>query len=66
MSTPITIVAGAAAQRLEAEAGPGLTIEVEAGTGTRESPSMLQQYVQPVTGQPALSHTSGPADRWYT
>ncbi len=48
MNDPITIVARAAAQRLEAEARPGLVAEVEAALAARESPSALPQYVDPV------------------
>lgn len=48
MSDPIAIVARAAAQQLEAEAGPGLVTEVEAVLATRESPSAPPQYVDPV------------------
>ncbi len=48
MNDPITIVARAAAQRLEAEARPGLVAEVEAALAARESPSAPPQYVDPV------------------
>ena len=48
MSDPIGIAARAAAQQLQAEAGPGLVAEVEAVLATRESPSAPPQYVDPV------------------
>jgi len=48
MSDPITIVARAAAQRLEAEDRPGLVAEVEAALAAREFPSAPPQYVDPV------------------
>ena len=49
MSDPIAIVARAAAQQLEAEAGPGLVTEVEAALATRESPSAPPQYLDPIS-----------------
>ena len=49
MSDPITIAARAAAQRLKAEAGPGLVAEVEAVLASRESPAAPPQYVDPVS-----------------
>jgi hypothetical protein len=48
MSDPIAIVARAAAQQLEAGAGPGLVSEVEAVLATRESPSAPPHYVDPI------------------
>ena len=49
MSDPITLVARAAAQRLEAEARPGLIAEVEAALAARETPvTPPPQYVDPV------------------
>lgn len=48
MTDPIAIVARTAAQRLEAEAGPGLVAEVEVVLATRDSPSAPPQYVDPV------------------
>jgi hypothetical protein len=49
MSDPVAVAARAAAQQLEAEAGPGLVAEVEAVLATRESPSAPPpQYVDPV------------------
>jgi hypothetical protein len=49
MTDPIASVARAAAQRLEAEAPPGLAIQVEAALAARESPSAPSQYVDPVS-----------------
>jgi hypothetical protein len=48
VSDPITTVARAAAERLEAEVGPGLVAEVEAVLATWESPSAPPRYVDPV------------------
>jgi hypothetical protein len=48
MSDPTAMVARAAAERLEAEAGPGLVTEVEAVLATRESPSAPPRYADPV------------------
>jgi hypothetical protein len=48
MSDPVAIVARAAAQQLEADAGPGLLAEVEAVLATGESPSAPSQYGDPV------------------
>ena len=48
MSDPVAIAARAAAQQLQAEAGPGLVAEVEAVLATRESPSAPPQYVDPI------------------
>ena len=48
MNDPVAVVAQAAAQQLETEAGPGLVAEVEAVLATRESPSAPPQYVDPV------------------
>ena len=48
MSDPTAMVARAAAERLEAEARPGLVTEVQAILATRESPSAPPQYVDPV------------------
>ncbi len=48
MNDPVGIAARAAAQQLQAEAGPGLVAEVEAVLATRESPSAPPQYVDPV------------------
>jgi hypothetical protein len=48
MSDTVAIAARAAAQRLQAEAGPGLAAEVEAVLATRDSPSAPPQYVDPV------------------
>jgi hypothetical protein len=48
MSDPVTVAARAAAQQLEAEAGPGLLAEVDAVLATRESQSAPPQYVDPV------------------
>jgi hypothetical protein len=48
MNDPVGVAARAAAQQLEAEAGPGLVAEVEAVLATRESPSTPPQYVDPV------------------
>jgi hypothetical protein len=48
MNDRIAIVARAAAQQLESDAGPGLVAEVEAALATRESPSAPAQYVDPV------------------
>ena len=48
MSDPVTLVARAAAQQLEAEARPGLAAEVEAALAARDSPSPPPQYVDPV------------------
>jgi hypothetical protein len=45
MNDPIGITARAAAQQLQAEAGPGLVAEVEAVLATRESSSAPPQYV---------------------
>jgi hypothetical protein len=47
MNDPIGIVVRAAAQQLQAEAGPGLVAEVEVVLATRESPSAPPQYVDP-------------------
>ena len=47
MNDPIGIAARAAAQQLQAEAGPGLVAEVEAVLATRESSSAPPQYVDP-------------------
>ena len=48
MNDPIGIAARAAAQQLQAEAGPGLVADVEAVLATRESPSAPPQYGDPV------------------
>ena|SRR5690348_6258603 len=48
MNDPVGIAARAAAQQLQAEAGPGLVAEVEAVLATRESPAALPQYVDPI------------------
>ncbi len=48
MNDPIGIAARAAAQQLQAEAGPGLAAEVEAVLATRQSPSAPPQYVDQV------------------
>jgi hypothetical protein len=48
MNDPVGIAARAAAQQLQAEAGPRLVAEVEAVLATRESPSAPPQYVDPV------------------
>jgi hypothetical protein len=48
MNDPIGFAARAAAQQLQAEAGPGLVAEVEAVLATRESPSAPPQYIDPV------------------
>ena len=48
MNDPIGTAARAAAQQLQAEAGPGLVAEVEAVLATRESPSAPPQYVDPI------------------
>jgi hypothetical protein len=48
MNDAIGIAARAAAQQLEADAGPGLVAEVEAVLATRESPSAPPQYIDPV------------------
>ncbi len=48
MNDPVGTAARAAAQQLQAEAGPGLVAEVEAVLATRESPSAPPQYVDPI------------------
>ncbi len=48
MNDPVGIAARAAAQQLQAEAAPGLVVEVEAVLATRESPSAPPQYVDPI------------------
>jgi hypothetical protein len=48
MNDPIGSTARAAAQQLQAEAGPGLVTEVEAVLATRESPSAPPQYADPI------------------
>ena len=48
MNDPVGIAARAAAQHLQAEAGPGLVAEVEAVLATRESPSAPPQYADPI------------------
>lgn len=48
MSDPITIVARAAARRLETEGRRGLAAEVEAALAARESPSTPPHYGDPV------------------
>ncbi len=45
MNDPVGVAARAAAQQLQAEAGPGLVAEIEA---TREAPSAPPQYVDPI------------------
>ena len=48
MNDPVGTAARAAAQQLQAEAGPGLVAEVEAVLATRESPAAPPQYVDPI------------------
>jgi hypothetical protein len=48
MNDPVGIAARAAAQQLQAEAGPGLVAEVEAVLATRESLAASPQYVDPI------------------
>jgi hypothetical protein len=48
MSDPIAIVARRAAQRLEAEGGPGLLAQVEVALADREHESAPSQYLDPV------------------
>ncbi len=48
MNDPVGTAARAAAQQLQAGAGPGLVAEVEAVLATRESPAAPPQYADPV------------------
>ena len=62
MNDPVAVAARAAAQQLEAEAGPGLAAEVEAVLATRESPSAPPQYVDPVALASLIVAIAGQAD----
>ena len=66
MTDPIADAACAAAQQLEAEAGPGLVTEVEAVLATRESPSAPPQYVDPVALASLIVTIAGLAWTVYT
>jgi hypothetical protein len=66
MNDPIGSAARAAAQQLQADAGPGLVAEVEAVLATRHSRSAPPQYVDPVALASLIVDISGLAWTVYT
>lgn len=66
MNDPIGITARAAAQQLQAKAGPGLIAEVEAVLAIRESPSAPPQYIDPIALASLIVDISGLAWTVYT
>lgn len=66
MNDPVGVAARAAAQQLQAEAGPGLVTEVEAVLATRESPSAPPQYIDPVALASLIVDVTGLAWTVYT
>jgi hypothetical protein len=66
MNDPVTIVALAAAQQLQAEMGSSLIADVEAVLATRESPSAPPQYVDPVALASLIVGTASLAWTVYT